>query len=195
LRTVLHTRTITEHAAPAALYSQAEAFRFPELTATSLAGDEVPIGVGCGLFANRWTLLGCAGSSFAQEMVDKWLVGAVAEEAAAAEGGAAAAPAGLQARWLALVEGTVLVWFQRPLLASMRRSVPAERHGRFLCRFESDASELRRKLQMSNRYLGYVCLVDPQGVVRWHVHGNEPPTEEQLAALKSLVGGAVGQTK
>ena len=105
------------------------------------------------------------------------------------EGSAGAEP--LQARWLALVEGSIYGWLRRPLLAAMRHSVAAERHGRFLCRFEDDATELRRVLRMSNRYLGYVCLVDPQGSVRWHVHGNEEPDEQEVAALRALVAKAL----
>ena len=40
---------------------------------------------------------------------------------------------------------------------------------------------------MENSYLGYVCLVDRTGTVRWHVHSNEPPTDEQVASLAALV--------
>ena len=50
-------------------------------------------------------------------------------------------------------------------------------------------------MQMQNRYLGYVCLVDPDGVVRWHVHGNELPAEAELAAFGSLVQKAIQKPK
>ena len=179
LRQVLHEKNITEHPPPAAFYTQADAFRFPELAATSLAGEEVTLGAGAagGLFADKWTLLGCANSSFAMTMVDEWLLGVEDR---------AASPL-LQARWLSLVEGVALSWLQRPLLASMRGSVPAARHDRFLCRFDRDATDLRKSLQMTNRYLGYVCLVDTKGLVRWHVHGNEVPSEEDLTTLASQI--------
>lgn len=189
LRTVLHERYVTIQAPPVALYAAADAFSFPKISATSLTGDDVTVGVGAGsLFAGRWTLVGLAGSNFAQGMVDGWLTGV------ASEGDDTVAPpsgGGLQTRWLSLVEGAVLGWLRRPLLASMKRGVPAERHTRFLCRFGDDMSELRDALQMSNRYLGYVCLVDPKGSVRWHTHGNELPTDADLAALKALVDAAI----
>ena len=155
------------------------------------------------LFSGRWTLVGCAGSNFAQGMVDAWLTGVVEEASGHAgardegAGGGSAEGAGalssplLQASWLSLVEGTILGWLRRPLLASMRRGVPTERHDRFLCRFDDDTSELRRCLQMSNRYLGYVCLVDPLGSVRWHVHGNELPSADEVGSLKKLLDGAM----
>jgi hypothetical protein len=43
---------------------------------------------------------------------------------------------------------------------------------------------MRRKLRFTNRYLGYVCVVDSAGVVRWHVHSSEIPTEQQIEALR-----------
>ncbi len=68
----------------------------------------------------------------------------------------------------------------------MRRSVPLERQDDFFCHF-GDSSEVRRALQMQNRYLGLVCLVDPRGVVRWHVHGNEVPTSKEVGTLARLL--------
>lgn len=177
LREAVREKMVTLHPPPAALYSHAQGFRFPGVQTTSLAGDEVALsGSGSGLFAGRWTLLGCAGSSYAQPMVDAWLE---------------AAEADVQRQWLSLLEGRVLSWFQRPLLTMMRRSVPAERHTVFCCHF-GDAREVRRALQMQNKYLGYVCLVDPKGVVRWHVHGSEVPSEREVGALRSLLGHAIG---
>ena len=87
---------------------------------------------------------------------------------------------------LSLVEATALTWLQRPLLWSIRASVPAEQHGSFYCHF-GKAGALKRQLRMENSYLGYVCLVDRTGTVRWHVHSNEPPTDEQVASLAALV--------
>ena len=181
LREVIKEKSVTLHPPAASLYSTALAFRFPEVTATSLAGEEVSVGPAAGgLFENRWTLLGCAGSNFAKSMVDTWMEAAAAPElvASAAEAGRV----GLQTSWLSLVEGTLLSWLRRPLLLSMRSSVPAERHTRFLCTF-GQMEQVRRTLQMQNKYLGYVCLVDPQGIVRWHVHGNEVPSDTQVRDL------------
>ena len=84
-----------------------------------------------------------------------------------------------------LVEATALTWLQRPLLWSIRASVPAEQHGSFYCHF-GKAGALRRQLRMENSYLGYVCLVDRTGTVRWHVHSNEPPTDEQVGSLAAM---------
>jgi len=47
--------------------------------------------------------------------------------------------------------------------------------------------ELRHKLRFENRFLGYVCVVDEEGVVRWHVHSNEKPTPKQIEALRKLL--------
>ena len=146
-----------------------------------------------GLFASRWTLLGCSGSQFAQPMVDGWVAGVPAAlEARSAsrrsDGGSGVVelPLGLQARWLSLVDGAILQWLRRPLLASMRFSVAAERRASFLCHF-GDSNEPRRKMQMHNKYFGLVCLVDGNGIVRWHVHGNEEPTAEQVDALAGII--------
>jgi len=174
MREIIHEKTVTLHPPPAALYAQSNAFRFPELQAASLTGYEVET---TSLFTGRWTLLGCAGSRFAQPMVDGWMDGVSAVLPESLQ---------LQLRWLSLIDGKLLSWFRRPLLAMMRRSVPSERHCSFLCHF-GDSTEPRRRLQMQNRYLGFVCLVDGRGVVRWHVHGSEVPSEEMSLALVKLI--------
>ena len=179
LREVIHEKTVTLHPPPAALYSQASAFRFPQLEATSLAGDTVILDDN--LFAGKWTLFGCAGSRFAQPMVDGWMDGI-----ATALAMSPAPPTRLELRWLSLVEGSLLNWFRRPLLMTMRRAVPAARHGAFLCHF-GDSSAPRRRLQMQNRYLGLVCLVDGRGIIRWHVHGSEVPSEPMVSDLMEMV--------
>jgi len=178
LREVIHEKTITLHPPPKSLYKHANAYRFPQLQATSLTGDEVAIDTE--FFAGRWSLLGCAGSQFAQPMVDGWMDGvskALSQKPS---------PPSLQLRWLSLVDGRLLGWFRRPLLATMRRSVPSERHAAFLCHF-GDSTEPRRRLQMQNRYLGFVCAVDSRGVVRWHVHGSDVPDELQAMTLVDLI--------
>ncbi len=196
LRTVIHSKDVTLHPPPAALYAQRDAFRFPDVSVCSLSGEEAALAEG-GVFGGRLTLLGCAGSNFAKPMVDGWVCGV--SDAVEAAGGAAAGGAGggsrgeaavpLQAMWLSLVEGSspiLLRWMRSPLLFSMRMSVSSERHSRFYTHF-GDATALRKQMQMTNRYLGYVCLVDGSGVVRWHVHGNEPPSDEEVEGLAKLV--------
>ena len=63
------------------------------------------------------------------------------------------------------------------------------------CARSTLACDRARPSQMSNRYLGYVCLVDPHGIVRWHVHGNEPPTTDELVALQWLVAHELRQER
>ena len=67
--------------------------------------------------------------------------------------------------------------------AASRRALLGGGHGAFLCRF-GDSGRAREEMRMENRFLGYVCLVDREGVVRWHVHGNETPSEEGAHALR-----------
>lgn len=186
LREVIREKVITLHKPPQALYSQQGAFRFPAIQAQSLAGDEVNLSTSSGgLFSNnKWTLLGCASSNFAQQMVDSWLDSAtpLLTMKAADED-----EPRLQVRWLSFVEGRLMSWLRRPLMASMRSSVPKDRHSTFLCNFAVDTVDVRKALLMQNKYLGYVCLVDPKGVVRWHVHGNELPNEQELSHLTKLM--------
>lgn len=131
------------------------------------------------------SLVGCSGSQFAAHMVDAWLDGAV--DALAGSGGDAAD--GLRVARLSLIDGAALSWLRRPLLLSMRMSVPRERHNSFLPWF-GDSTVPRRQLRMDNRFLGYVCLVD-RGVVRWHVHGNEVPDSGAVSALAQLTATAL----
>jgi hypothetical protein len=186
LREVIREKNVTVHPPPAVLYSHAASFRFPRMHVTPLAGDDLLLD-GTGMFAGRWSLVGCAGSQFAQSMVDGWLTAGDGSDATAASEAEASS---LQTMRLSLIDGVLLAWLRRPLLVSMRMSVPRERHAAFMCHF-GDSTEARRALHMQNRYLGYVCLVDPEGVVRWHVHGNEPPDERALGTLRKLVHAAL----
>ena len=170
MRTVIRNESVTAHPPPAALYSQREAFRFPELDVTPLSGEPTALSER-GLFGGRLTLLGCAGSQFAQPMVDAWVretslaveaMQPAAAAAAAAPDAPPPSPPRLQTCWLSLVEGsspTMLNMLRWPLLMSMRLSVERERQPRFFARF-GDATAARKQMQMTNRYLGYVCLVD-----------------------------------
>jgi ATPase complex subunit ATP10 len=173
----MREKTLTVHAPPARLYSAKRAFSFPFVEARALTGDAARLAAD-GVFASRLTLLGCSGSRMAQPMVDGWLDGVLSA--------ASAAGPALQTVRLSLVEGGALTWFERPLLWTMRATVPREQHASFFAHF-GNAEPVRRQLRMENRYLGYVCLVDRAGTVRWHVHSNEPPSEEQVQGLAALV--------
>lgn len=161
---VIKNKEWVYQAPPSELSLASEAVPFPSMRATSLAGEETRL---CtaegGQLHGRVTLLGCAGSQFAQPMVDGWLepfFNMGSDEH--------------QVIWLSLVHGTLLNWFRKPLVASMRASVERERHRSFFCHF-GDSDVQRERLRMENRYLGYVCIVDRNGLVRWHTHSNQPP--------------------
>ena len=118
-------------------------------------------------------------------MVDAWLDGAAADEGAGADG--VGGGSALQVLRLSLVETRALTWMRAPLLASMRMSVPQEQRDAFLCLF-GDAAAARQQMRMTNQLLGYVCLVDAAGVVRWHAHSSEVPADDELRMLRGLVG-------
>lgn len=145
------------------------------------------------LSSSGLSLVGCAGSRFGQIMVDGWLLGTQAALEQASDGAheddetpdSCHPSKQLRTIWLSLVENAALKWFQRPMLAAMRMSVPADRHANFYTHF-GDSSGVRSQLKMDNRFLGYVCLVD-KGMVRWHVHSNEEPKEGDVEALAALI--------
>ena len=181
LREVIKEKTITLHPPPKKLYSAKASFLLPDVEVTSVLNEPARM-ASTGLFARRWTLLGCAGSQFASAMVDAWTEGVPKE----LQKQGLPTPGDFQVLRLSLVEGALLRWLRRPLLATMRASMPSERHKTFFCHF-GDASEIRRRMNMSNRYLGLVCLVNGDGVVRWHAHGSEMPTDNAIAALATLI--------
>ena len=180
----------------------------------SLAGDEGDLSTAEGGWLHgRTTLLGCAGSQFSQPMVDGWLdpfaregvanveqavVNMVEQQGAVANVGIAnvdslEVDSRFQVLWLSLVHGAVLDWFRKPLLSSMRASVRHERHGSFCCHF-GDGREERETLNMENRYLGYVCIVDRSGLVRWHTHSNQPPSgDDEVSSLARLIRETHGE--
>merc|ERR1740130_2218576 len=173
IRNIIRYSDDIRQAAPRALHSTEEAFVFPEMKAVRLNGVDVTLSAG-DMFGNRLTLLGCSGSRFGQPMVDAWLSGA--DERDTPE---AAPTLPLQVLRLSLLESTFLSWMKTPLLASMRSGVPQEHRDAFLCCFGS-VHTARQKMRMTNQYLGYVCLVDGGGVVRWHVHSSDVPTADEI---------------
>ena len=134
IRGVMREKTLTVHAPPARLYSAKRAFSFPFVEARALTGDAARLAAD-GVFASRLTLLGCSGSRMAQPMVDGWLDGVLSA--------ASAAGPALQTVRLSLVEGGALTWFERPLLWTMRATVPREQHASFFAHF-GNAEPVRR---------------------------------------------------
>ena len=181
LREAMKEKDIMLHPPPTVLYTPERSVLLPDVQVTPLEGGD-PLGLRAASHDddNSWTLLGCAGSQFAQKMVDQWMTGVSAEVLRAGVSQAT------QFRWLSLVEGSLLSWFRRPLLATMRYSVPEERRGSFLVHF-GDSSMLRHQIQMENRYLGHVCLLDPGRKMRWHVHGSETPGDAEIKTLVQLI--------
>ena len=168
-------------AAPTTLHKTEDAFYFPELQATRLDGGDASLSV-AGLLGGQLTLLGCSGSRFGQRMVDGWLDGGAGDGA-----GDGAAASAVQVLRLSLVETSALAWMRTPLLASIRMATPEEQHASFLCLF-GEAAAARKQMRMTNGFLGYVCLVDAAGVVRWHVHSSEVPGDDDVRMLRGLVG-------
>ena len=89
-----------------------------------------------------------------------------AEADAGVDADAVAVPrsGGLQLLRLSLVEGAALSMLRTPLRLSMRLSVPSDQRAGFVCHF-GDVAGAREKLRMTNRFLGYACLVDAAGML------------------------------
>jgi ATPase complex subunit ATP10 len=67
----------------------------------------------------------------------------------------------------------------------MRAKIPASQQDHFyLSMFTNIEHELNR-LGITNRYLGWIFLVDSQGRVRWRAHGVARPNE--LAGMHNAV--------
>jgi len=175
----------TIHPPPSKLYESKEAFYFPSVAVRSLGGDMRSLDK-ADLFKGKRSLVGCAGSRFSEAMVDAWLEGISSNTTSVESNGGASGSPPLQVLRLALVEGTILSLLRMPLLASMRMTVPKSQRDSFFVSF-GDTSQMRRQLHVENRYLGYVCLVDEEAVVRWHVHSSEVPSKAQVEALQACL--------
>ena len=62
---------------------------------------------------------------------------------------------------------------------NLRKQVPADRQGNFLCCYEGTAEIV--KTLFENTLVGHAVLLDDAGFVRWKAHG--PPTGEELSYL------------
>uniref|UniRef100_A0A7S4B1J0 Uncharacterized protein n=2 Tax=Chrysotila carterae TaxID=13221 RepID=A0A7S4B1J0_CHRCT len=132
-------------------------------------------------FKDKVTLVSCIGSRFSQRMVDAWLNGMMSADIPETD-----RPS--QVVWLNFAEGPLFYIgiFRRMLLISARYQFSTEKQACTLYHF-GNSLQVRQRLGMTNRYLGYVCAVDSQGIVRWHVHAMDPPEQEELAALGKLI--------
>ena len=168
----------TAHPPPKSPYTQ-NAFPFPAICPLTLQGESCQLAANS-VLAGKLTLLGCSGARFSETMINSWLdgVNAVWQDTASRDND-------LQVLRLSLMDAKYS-WLSSVMLASMRWSISKDQQDSFLVYF-GDFLQLQEKIGMINRFLGYVCLIDERGLIRWHVHSSRSPTEEEVSALIEII--------
>lgn len=83
-----------------------------------------------------------------------------------------------------VMEGWVLRFFRGPLFRGLLQASPPWLADNVVAHLPTHTEVLCGELQVHNRLLGYVFLLDAQGRVRWRAHG--VPQPEELAALVAV---------
>lgn len=71
----------------------------------------------------------------------------------------------------------------KAFVPSIRKSLPAERKENYMLLMQ-DISRSRKYLDMTNQYIGYVFLIDQEGLIRWTAHGEA--TKEEVANMLAM---------
>ncbi|KNE60392.1 hypothetical protein AMAG_05782 [Allomyces macrogynus ATCC 38327] len=82
---------------------------------------------------------------------------------------------------------------KRASLPYIRQNVPADQRGDYFLSIFRDVERPLDMLRVTNRYLGWVFLVDPSGRVRWRAHGNA--TDEEREALRNVTGALLEEVE
>ncbi|CDS04784.1 hypothetical protein LRAMOSA07314 [Lichtheimia ramosa] len=80
-------------------------------------------------------------------------------------------------------ENLLKQWLLKAFVPSIRKNLPEERHANYVLLLQ-DISRIRKMLDMTNQYIGYVFLVDEQCRVRWTAHGEA--TQEEIGHMLGM---------
>lgn len=71
----------------------------------------------------------------------------------------------------------------KAFVPSIRRNLPEERKDNY-CVILKDISRVRKYLDMTNQYIGYVFLLDENCKIRWTAHGEA--TAEEVGNMLAM---------
>lgn len=149
--------------------------KFPELTTKSLAGNSVTLpDVGEG----KICLIGIAFERSAQSMLDSWLEPFEREFGENLAFSVYEVPmVGPNWKFLSLI-----------IDSGMKGGIPAKKHGNVLTLYR-DYSKYQELLDMEDRNLAYIFLLDKKGVIRWKGKGyaESGDLQELIEAAKLLL--------
>ncbi|KAJ3371447.1 hypothetical protein GGF31_003372 [Allomyces arbusculus] len=94
---------------------------------------------------------------------------------------------------LNLTEGSMRSYVVQASLPYIRQNVPVDQRGDYFLSIFRDVERPLDMLRVTNRYLGWVFLVDPSGRVRWRAHGNA--TDEEREALRNVTGALLEEVE
>lgn len=146
---------------------------FPEIKGHSLAGSEVAIP---GAAAGRIALISVAFERHAQEMLDSWSEPFVRKFGGNETYVTYELPV-IDAFWPRLMSFSID--------AGMRSGIPREKHP-YVVTYYGDSTAFRQALEISDRSLGYVYLLDHQGVIRWA--GSGYANDERIREMIGIAG-------
>jgi ATPase complex subunit ATP10 len=151
---------------------------FPKIKARSLAGTEFTLP---DVAKGQVTLVAIAFRRQAQRMLDSWLVPferAFGEQPT------------VTVYEVPMIEGRIFKWMASTIDAGMRAGIPKEKHNHVVT-YYGNAAKYRQILEMEDRSLGYIFLLDPEGRIRWRGEGFAEPDEidRMITLTKEIAAG------
>ncbi|MDD3043826.1 MAG: hypothetical protein PHW56_13005 [Methanosarcinaceae archaeon] len=148
--------------------------KFPELTARSLAGNIVTLPDAC---EGKICLIGIAFERRAQDMLDSWFEPFEREFGDSPVFSVYEVP----------MVGPHWNFFSLIIDSGMRGGIPAEKHNYVLTLYE-DYSKYQELLDMEDRDLAYIFLLDKKGIISWKGKGSaESGNLRELIEAASLL--------
>jgi hypothetical protein len=140
--------------------------KFPKITVQALSGKEVTLPDDV---KREVALIGIAFVRGAQGMLDSWSI--PFERACSGE----------SVYELPMIDGFFWKIFSGMIDSGMRAGIPGEKHDNVLTHY-GDTSAYRETLSMDDKRLGYVFLIDKEGIIRFEGKGyaHKKDIEEML---------------
>ena len=146
--------------------------KFPTIRAESLSGKEVTLPDD---ISSETALIGIAFVRKAQLMLDSWLE--PFEDVCKGE----------SIYEVPMIEGAFWKIFSGFIDGGMRAGIPEDKHDNVMT-FYGNASEIRKELDMDDKSLGYVFLLDDDGIIQFSGKGyaEEKELEKMMSKIRNV---------
>lgn len=164
--------------AAAGVRAEVESQPFPSVTGDTLAGGELSLPAGC---RGKVTLVALSFKQFGFAQLESWVKPFMERVHEKGKSKCEIKPPPVQVVHLSAMEGGFIAnLLKGSVLSGLKKVTPPQLHATSLV-FVGDVNPMVESLDVSNRLVGHIFLVDKEGRVRWR--GCGPASELELGRL------------